>query len=524
MHDAKRLHEKVLSFIDLFRLETVFSSLWAYMKRHKAVLFASFLSAGMTYMFLFTNKLVNHDDILAIFDLGTGISSGRWLIDLLAKLTITGSMPWLNGVTAVFLLALANCALVDLLEIKSPVLQILLSAAMIVFPGQMDVFCYMFTSTAYALAQLFSVLAVLFYRRGGKTGSLVGIIFAVLSLGIYQPYIAVTSSLLLLLLIKDLAEEQKSGRQIFLDGLKSLLFLLITAAVYFALTELLFIVFKCSFNSYGSNMEAGLSFFGRIAAAYSGFIELFTKYRMGIINNPYSALAHLLCVLFLLLWSLWLLFRFRDWQKSLLLLLCLALLPLSMNAMFLFFDGNSIRAMMSFGFTGFYAFIALAAEHIIEKGLLRTLSRQLLLWMLTLIIVNNVCVLNRTTLMMHLAYENAFSFFTTVLADVFATPSYDESCTLALIGYTDTFTYPLTEVGDTNVQGAQKSLKNVYSRTAFIQYYLGFFDSYADEQEQWNIVQTEEFKEMPLYPYYGSIRRIGNYMVVKLGETPIPGI
>ncbi len=524
MQEPSSQYNKLLSFVDLFRLETVFSSLWAYLKKHKAVLFASFLSAGMAYMFLFTNKLVNHDDILALFDLGTGISSGRWMIDLLAKLTITGSMPWLNGVTAVFLLALANCALVDLLEIKSPFLQILLSAAMMVFPGQMDVFCYMFTSTAYALAQLFSVLAVFFYRRGGKAGSSAGVLFAVLSLGIYQSYIALSSSLLLLLLIKDLAENEKSGGQIFLDGLKSLFFLLVTAAVYFALTELFFVVFHSAFNTYGSDMEAKLSFFGRIIAAYGGFIEIFSKNRMGLINNPYSALAHLLCALFLLLWSLWLLFRFRDWKKGLLLLLCLALLPLSMNAMFLFFEGDSIRAMMSFGFTGFYAFIALAAEHIIEEGLVRTLSRQLLLWMLTLIIVNNVCVLNRTSLMMHLAYENAYSFFTTVLSDIFANPSFDENCKIALIGYTDTFTYPLNEVGDTNVQGALKSLKNVYSRTAFIQYYLGFFDQYADEQEQWNIVQTDEFKEMPLYPYYGSVRRIGDYMVVKLGETPVPGI
>ena len=122
---------------------------------------------------------------------------------------------------------------------------------------------------------------------------------------------------------------------------------------------------------------------------------------------------------------------------------------------------------------------------------------------------------------MHLAYENAHSFFTTVLADVKMTPGFDEECKLAIIGYTDVLIYPINELGNDNVNGARKDLINEYSREAFIAYFCGFHTEYANAEEQAEIIETEEFKAMPRYPYYGSIKRIDDVLVVKLDEIPL---
>lgn len=507
-----------MDFLSYFRLESVAAFSVRVAKKYKAVLISSAVAAVMAYMFLFTNKLVNHDDIKALFDLGVGLSSGRWMIDLLAKVTITGSMPWLNGSVAVLLIAFASCAIASLFEIENPIVQVVLAAVIMVFPGNMDVFSYMFTSTAYSLGFLFSVLAVLLYQKGGKIGVLAGCLFGAMTLGIYQSYIEVTSTLLLLLVVKELLENEKTAGQIFLRGIKSVLFLTACAALYYLITALLMVISGGGFNDYAANYVADGSFLHRIAYTYTSFVRLFTEGLLGLVNNPYSKLAHIFCLFLILANSLYILVSLRDVKKALLFVLCLVLLPLSMNSMFFIFRANGIRAMMSFGFIGLYIFSALLIERTAVKIRWKELSRQLILWTTVLIIINNICVLNRTSLRMHLAYENAYSFFTTVLADIKMTPGYDEDCKIAIIGYTDVHIYPIHELGGGYVNGALKDVINVYSRNSFLQYYLGFTSEFADKAEQLEITQMEEFKEMPRYPYYGSIRRIGDYLVVKLDE------
>jgi len=146
------------------------------LRENKTVIIASLISAAMAYMFWFTNKLVNHDDVKALFDLGVGFSSGRWMIDIMAKLTITASLPWLNGIVGIFLIAAANCVIVNMFRIENPLLQVMLAVLIVVFPGNMDVFTYMFTSTAYCLAFLFSALSAKLFRDGGKLNIAAGLL------------------------------------------------------------------------------------------------------------------------------------------------------------------------------------------------------------------------------------------------------------------------------------------------------------------------------------------------------------
>ena len=57
---------------------------------------------------------------------------------------------------------------------------------------------------------------------------------------------------------------------------------------------------------------------------------------------------------------------------------------------------------------------------------------------------------------------------------------------------------------------------DTYSKEQFVQYYLGISIPFASEEELSAIEASPEFAEMPVYPYYGSLRKIGDVMVVKL--------
>ena len=336
----------------------------------------------------------------------------------------------------------------------------------------------------------------------------------------YQAYISVTSTMLLLYIVQKLMEDKSYASELFIIGLKSLLYLAAIAAAYFAVTMLILKILGGGLNDYATGyVSSDKSVIQRVTGTYQNFFEILVKQKLNIVNNSYSTIVHLGSITIILAELIMITFCLKDVKKSALMVLCMVLLPVSMNAMFLVFKEQGVRAMMSFGFIGIYIVAAILIDHI--NWTRQAIVREVLMWCLALVIVNNVCIANKTALRMHLAYENAHSFFTTVLADVKMTPGFDEECKLAIIGYTDVLIYPLNELGNDNVNGARKDLINEYSREAFIAYFCGFHTEYANAEEQAEIIETEEFKAMPRYPYYGSIKRIDDVLVVKLDEIPL---
>ena len=168
---------------------------------HKLPFFSSLIFGLITHMFVITNKLPNHDDVIYLFGKGATVSSGRWGLELLRHVIPDFSMPWLHGITSLLLLSVSICIIVELFQLKSRLGQILLSALIISFPSQVGTFCYMYTSSSYAVAFLFCVLAVREAAKDNWRHWLVSALLFTLMLSIYQAYLAITASLMILLLM-----------------------------------------------------------------------------------------------------------------------------------------------------------------------------------------------------------------------------------------------------------------------------------------------------------------------------------
>ena len=57
-----------------------------------------------------------------------------------------------------------------------------------------------------------------------------------------------------------------------------------------------------------------------------------------------------------------------------------------------------------------------------------------------------------------------------------------------------------------------------YSRNQFLEEYIGSSIPFAPYDKQYEIAASAEFADMAVYPYYGSMRKIGDTFVVKLSE------
>jgi hypothetical protein len=210
------------------------------------------------------------------------------------------------------------------------------------------------------------------------------------------------------------------------------------------------------------------------------------------------------------------LIRCRDWGKQLLFLLCLFLFPLSLYCIYLIAETGIIHAMVLYSFITVYVFALVAAEQL--QGKAAPLLRQLLAMILALVAAGNIFYANAFYLKLHLRYENSYALYTGVAAQVRQTPGFDESTKLALLGRAESGVYEIPELKELGLIGAADDLTNAYTREYFLRRYVGFDVPFADEAEQYALSQDPRVREMPVYPAYGSVQMIDDYLVIRLGD------
>ena len=482
---------------------------------NRAPFLAALLTGFAAHMFMFTNKLVNHDEIEALFYKGATVTSGRWGLELSKLLLPNWSMPWIYGLLTLLLISVSVCIMLGILEIRSRLSQILLAAVVVSFPSLTGTYCFMFTSAAYGLAFLLAVLCVRLYQKGGAVNAAFATVSLVLCLSIYQAYIAITASLFVLLMIKGCLEVEKSVWQIVLYGLKALAMMAAALAVYFAVTLLVFRFTGAEFNSYVmENVNDKASLLGKVRMAYENFRDIFTFRNYSLISSEGARYAHIV-LLGVILVGLVLAARKSRPLNWVLLTVLVLLLPLSINCMYLLMSPQSIHTLVLYSFVCLYFLGALILEKLAPRpGLL---VKDIMALLMCIIIASNVYFANMTYLKMHLQYENANAFYVSLIAQIKETEGFDENSRLAIIGRQDNLLYPFPELETDGLLGPSQDLVNIYSRENFFRRYLGFDVPFAGQEELDALSKTAEFEQMAEYPYNGSVKKIGDCIVVKLG-------
>lgn len=499
-------------------------------KENKLSFLFSMLFGLLAYAFAFTNKLVNHDEVYSLFTKGGTISSGRWGLGFLDCIFPNISMPWIYGIITTVFISIAICIIIRIFSIKSKLFQVLLSGCVMVFPSLIGTFGYMFTSSSFGLAFLLSVLAVWFLHRDLKWGMIPALGCMIFSLSIYQSYLSVAAGLLVLIVIQRLLLGEKL-RPVILTGVCYVLFLVVSLGVYYATTQVILKLLGLQLNGYVNERFSfhPSSILENIHVAYYYFLQFFFKGHAGLVPTRLGKFLHILCIpttaILLILWGLSQ--KKHDIARYLLLLcLIIVILPLAINCMFLFFIPQAVHTLVLYGFVNIYILAAILGDlclPILLQKRWQSILKSTLLNVITLsmavIILINIYVANAAYLNLHLRYENAYSFYTSLSAQIKSMPDFREGTKLAILGnyhepfYSEYFSF-LEEL--TGVKGF---LPDSYSREQFLEYYLDFPVPSPSEEEIAAILASPEYAEMAVYPYYGSVRLIGDTIVVKLSDT-----
>ncbi len=490
-------------------------------KKYMAPLLTSAVVGLLTYMFAFTNKLLNNDEITSLFSKGTTLSSGRWGLELLSCILPDQSMPWLYGVLTLLIMSVATCVILNIFDIQNRALQMVLAGLIITFPALIGTFAYMFTGACYAIAFLLACLSVYFLQKNQRKYWIIAVALLILSLSIYQAYIAIASSLLLLILIRrTLAQENL--KEIFKSAGKYILFLGLSLILYYASMHIVLMICGISLNSYAAE-NTGFplySVFKNIGLAYRDFFWFFGTGYKGVIPLLVSRIVHI----FVLLWVITevaLFLRKKTVVLKITLILLLSLLPLSINCMYVFSSPDASHTLVLYGFIAIYILSVILIEnndHQTET-LLQKIGVNLSALALASIVLFNTYIGNQAYLLMHLNNENAVAFYTALVTQIRELPEYTEEKRLGFIGEYEAPAF--FEENFDNIKqlaGVSGFEMTGYARDQFLLYYLGVDVRWSSQAEKEEIRQSQEFQQMPEYPSKGSIKAFGDLIVIKLKQ------
>lgn len=495
-------------------------------KENRLPLLSALTFGLLAHVFAFTNKLVNHDEVNSLFSKGGTVVLGRWGLGALDSVFPNVSLPWIYGLITIALLAVSVCVMVHVLHIRSKWAQALCAGFILTFPSLTGTFGYMFTASSYGVAFLLAVVPVWLMQRRSLRHWLGAVVCMVASLSIYQSYVSVTAGLLVLVLIRQLLEGEEAPA-VLRRGIAYVLFLGLSLGLYFGATQVILKLKHVQMVGYASNSIAFnlLKLPDNVLLAYRSFFRFFSEGELGLMPTLLSRRLH---ILLLVSAAVMLLLRLSGSRRSLLswllLFALILLLPLAVNCMYLFTTVDSIHTLVLYGFVNLYLLVLILADGCLAcpagrkaAERLRRLSLNAAVLLSALILAVNIYIANEAYLTLHLRYENAYGFYTALIADLKLSPEFTQGTRLAVIGTWDDPSFYSQNLDFTNTLTGVTGFKpDSYSKEAFLRYYLGFSIPFASEEEQVEIAASPEYAEMPVYPYYGSMKKFGDILVVKL--------
>lgn len=491
---------------------------------------ASALVYGMlVHLFALTNMIHNHDNIASQpGGYGMGIELGRWFLEFLGrfcdKAGLNYNVPSINGMVYIAILAVTAGFLVSVLRIRSKASAILIGALFVSFPAVTVAMAFRFTAVFYGVSSLFAVLAPWVLRRY-RWGLAASVILMALSMGIYQAYIPITISLFVLQLICEGLRKEADAKALILRGLYDCMALLLGLALYFACVKLTVAVTGDTFNA-GENL--GMSSLSQlpqvIGNALRAVCMLPVQDYLGVANRALMRIAYLLlavCTVPIL--ARILLNTVRNTAVSIIIVLLCPVFLLAVGFIEVMIDSKEIYTLMIYSF----CLLACAPLSFLEcippeerTKKAAAFFRKAVSFLVAVLVGFYGYYANVNYAAAYFAGEQIDNYLSGVIVRTTMTEGYTTDKQWAMIGDIQD---PLLggvwndEISYIGFWFTEHEL-NEYSRKDWIENYIGYDLPMADHQTVQLLADSEEVQSMPCYPNAGSIRVIGDTVVVKFQD------
>ena len=493
-------------------------------KKYYVTFFSTFFWGFLAHGVAFFNKFAIHDDISALFGVGTTYSLGRWLLGILGR-TVTVllqhhySLPLLNGVLSLTFIGLSCVLIVKLFGFQHYLSCIAVTGIFTTIPCMTSLFGYMFTAPYYMFGVLMAVGGG--YLICSRKNVWLGIVIAGCSAGIYQAYLPLYCSILLFSLITEVIRKKMSNAEFWKKTISAGLEALGSLIVYLVLTKVSLILTNTELQGQRGIDSVGhvpvTEYLKRVLTAYHQFFVP-SGYKSAFIY-PFNTIYLYWAVLILIALLCFRILRERKINKLHFLLL-VSLLPAAVNLIYIMCDYYAVYSLTIYGHVMIFVFLVLLMERTafgsqINKMLFRCSMGVLLLISMIFCRFDNACYLKA-----QLVQSGTISYYTALIARIKSTPGYRDEYPVAYIDEFNvndeslSYVWEFSPLNMSPYWGYIRAV-NDYSKEGFMKYWCGYSPKTVDPEKFTNM---EEVRNMPAYPDEGSIKVIDETVVVKFGE------
>jgi len=537
----KNLYKVVIQFNEFLDLDNyIVTKIRSIPMNLRIAAFSTILFSVLTHSYVFLNKFVNADSYRTFFPRELALIEGRWLSPFVESFRGVYAIPWLIGVYGTSLLVISCVLLVHMFEIESKINAFLIPFIITTFAAFAYAYMFDYIVVSHNLALLLSIYCVHLtnkYRYGWVPGAIV----LMLSLALYQTFLAITMGLSVYFILNNILLHSNKIKQTLLYGYRFILLGGVGIAIYmgsFYLSRILVPDFPTRTAERITLGQVPITdLHTLVPKSIQNFFSFFmpsNTERVGI--YPYNYTPDWLFYLYIIMFSLILVFIISVVIKRkiyrpinlLFIFLLLVSIPVSLNITNVTAPLVLLSPMRVSPFVlimvYFIVFHEKYSETIASKKAKRV-TKSLVLFSVTIIGLHNMQKSALVYFQHHVQYERTFAFHNRVLSRIEKTNGFHRDMPVAFVGtilasphsYTgfnrSELTFDEVFTGYGGFFAGNSTATQIFT---FIDSYLGVYLSRATDDQINRIRNTEEFTNMTAWPDFNSVGIVDGVLVVKL--------
>ena len=529
--------------MDIINPEYVWSGLFNNRKKEIIILLFTFFSGIIIYFRMISQWITNPDGVWNGLLYKRGYewenSLGRVGIEALNRIKGFFLYPALQTMVSLFFIAIISVLLYKIFEIEHVLWGIIIGSFLICSPSLCSTLTYYYTADAYILANVMAVLFVFILIQKKQIKNMVGaMILLALSASIYQAYVGVTITLCLLYLLYMLLIRADNWKKVLKQG-----FLFLFCGIGGLLLYLGGFQIYCNYYGIHPVEDRGFSSMGIIPLekvgdllkqAYQFFFDYY--FTDALYNNTWHLRDKCNIVIFTLLIFV-VIFRiiqnklYKEVANMLLITVVILIMPLAFMSIVIMAPEVSIKdvtgiLMLPHMNYLYIIFIVLSTSNW-NKQWAETSFKWLSLLSSVYMILSLCFYTQIFQNCMELDLNKSYSLAQRIVESVESMPGYQSGMKVMIGGRAELGNYPrsypemYSVVSGTAVEygyfwnsinGRQACWNN------FLKQYLGVDYGVCNLEEIYVVTESEEYKNMPLFPLEGSVQMMNDIVIVKLSD------
>lgn len=506
--------------------------------KQKWTFIACIITMLVTHLYMFTNKLPNHDDVNRLLVGDTDeikIQHGRWAGVILDRVSGNSvSIPYVMGVISILAFAGTAVVLVSLFRIEKKLSIALLCGLLCTFPVSTSIFLYGYIADAYFISMFLAVWGVWLVVQEKIALNACGAMLLTLSCGCYQAFWCMGIAFLFLYYSMQFLDLKDEWKKFAVKIVKCLGCAVISLVLYLAINKVV-----QTATGYGATDYQGLSTMGQFGGVWN-FIKIFVYayyefmqfyYLKGSFTGSYFMIAVNVIltavVVFMMIHRAKANKHFTGYWIVFVVLI--GLIPFAFNLISVA-SKNQTHTLMQYTFLMPYLMCLLLLDK--GKGEKRIIS-VVSCASLVFVVYSGFLTDNMIYFRQQLNYEATYSYTVRLLSRIETMEGYEPSIPVAFINETPQYYDHVTIMSENYPEemeyfsflGAMAGtephtfVKRANDISDFCKYYHGYDLRLADAEGLSDLAATKEFQDMPAYPQAGGMRYIDGVLVIKLADA-----